>query len=109
MAKAKTSKIRAEKAQNDAGNIETINNPKNDANALEGQTEANNGVEGSPVYLTVNTEKPNLNMRDKPDGEIIGVIPKGEIVELIQRKNADWFKVKYQDKTGYCASKFLKA
>lgn len=105
MAKAKTSKIRAEKAQNDAENIETINNPKNDANALEGQTEGNN----STVYLTVNTEKPNLNMRDKPDGEIIGVIPKGEIVELIQRKNADWFKVKYEGKTGYCASKFLKA
>lgn len=62
------------------------------------------------TYMTVNTEKTGLRQRTKPalTGSIIQVIPKGAKVELIEKTNKDWYKVKYQGKTGYCASKFLK-
>lgn len=63
------------------------------------------------TYLTVNTEKSGLNMRNKPGmvGGVVQVIPKGAKVELIQKTNADWYNVRYNGKTGYCASKYLKA
>lgn len=61
------------------------------------------------TYLTVNTQKDGLNMRATPNGTIIGSVPKGAKVELLQKTNANWYKIKYNGKTGYCASKFLKA
>lgn len=61
------------------------------------------------TYLTVNTVHDGLNMRATPNGAIIGSIPKGKQVELIEKTNNDWYKVKYQGKTGYCASEYLKA
>lgn len=73
------------------------------------QKRVNEILYGSKVYLTVNTQKDALNMRATPNGAVIGSIPKGKTVELIQKTNKDWYKVKYNGKTGYCASKFLKA
>lgn len=73
------------------------------------QKRVNEILYGSKVYLTVNTQKDALNMRATPNGAVIGSVPKGKTVELIQKTNKDWYKVKYQGKTGYCASKFLKA
>lgn len=93
--------FKAETAQNDAGNNQTIKDPKNDADASQGKIEA--------IYLTVNTNKSSLNMRATPAGKIIGSVSKGKKVELISKSNAEWYKVKYNGKTGYCYSKYLKA
>lgn len=141
--------IRAEKAQNNAGNNQTGNNTQNGGNASQGQNNAKKSIDeiaqevlagkwgngsdrktrltaagydynavqnrvneilyGKKVYLTVNTNKSPLNMRATPNGKVIGSVPKGAKVELIEKTNASWYKVKYQGKTGYCASKFLKA
>lgn len=73
------------------------------------QNRVNEILYGKKVYLTVNTIKDPLNMRTTPNGAIIGSVPKGKQVELIQKTNADWYKVKYNGKTGYCYAKLLKA
>lgn len=101
MARTKTAEIRAEKPVKGTRNRKTNNYPKNSADALEAQTGA--------IYLTVNISKPALNMRETPGGSIIGSVPKGAKVELIENTNVDWYKVKYQEKTGYCFAKHLKA
>ena len=102
MARIKTAKIRAEKPINDASGIKTNNYPKNNADALEGNLGA--------IYLTVNTIKPALNIRETPNGgRIIGSVPKGAKVELIKKTTPNWYEIKYQGKTGYCFSKHLKA
>lgn len=101
MARIKTAKIRAEKPINDASGIKTNNYPKKGADALEGNLE--------PIYLTVNTIKPALNIREVPNGLIIGSVPKGAKVELIRKTTANWYEIRYQGKTGYCFSKHLKA
>lgn len=101
MARTKTAKIRAEMAQNDAENIKTINYPKNSPDALEGNLGA--------IYLTVNTVSTDLNIRETPNGVIIGSVSKGAKVELIEKTTPNWYKIKYQGKTGYCFSKHLKA
>lgn len=67
------------------------------------------GSSNKAVYLIVNTVKDNLNMRATPNGAIIGSVPKDKEVELINKSNKDWYKVKYNGKTGYCYSKYLKA
>lgn len=67
------------------------------------------GSENKSVYLIVNTQNSALNMRATPNGAIIGSVPKGAKVELIQKTTPDWYKVKYNGKTGFCYSKYLKA
>ena len=61
--------------------------------------------------LKVCTDYSPLNMRIKPgiSGAIIGAIPKGAMVELIEKTTGDWFKVKYNGTICYCAAKYLKA
>ncbi|MBR4683176.1 MAG: SH3 domain-containing protein [Elusimicrobiaceae bacterium] len=73
------------------------------------QDRVNEMLYGKKVYLTVNTISAPLNMRATPNGKVIGSVPKGKEVELIEKTNASWYKVKYNGKTGYCYSKYLKA
>ena len=75
------------------------------------QNEVNRILNGSVSnnQMTVCTERTPLNMRSTPNGVVIGSIPKGAKVEILDRTNASWYKVKYQGKTGYCSSKYLKA
>ena len=62
------------------------------------------------VYAsTGKTNYPNVNFRAEAttDSESMGKIPEGTTVEIISYED-DWYKVKYNGKTGYVASKFLK-
>lgn len=73
-----------------------------------------------PKYLkdvkvaTYKTTTADLNMRNKASlsGKIILVIPKGKKVEYLGSAGTSngytWSKVKYNGKTGYVASKYLK-
>lgn len=50
-----------------------------------------------------------LNIREKPNSasDLILKINKGSEVELIEKTNANWWKVKYSGVVGYVSSKFL--
>lgn len=56
------------------------------------------------------TNTSNLNVRKSASetAEVIGSLPKGTIVELINKDNAEWFKVKFSSGEGFCSSKYLK-
>lgn len=66
---------------------------------------------GTKKYMTVTGVNYALNMRNKPgmSGDIITTIPKGAKVELLEKTTANWYKVKYNGKTGYCWADYLKA
>lgn len=61
------------------------------------------------VTLTV-TANSGLNCRKQPDAlaNILGVFKCGEKVELLEKTNSTWYKVKGTKYTGYCSSKYLK-
>lgn len=64
----------------------------------------------SGTTLTVTGVNVALNMRNQPSmsGSIIGSVPKGQKVTLIQKTTDKWYKVSYNGKTGYCWSAYLK-
>ena len=66
---------------------------------------------GTKKYMTVTGVHYALNMRSAPgmSGGVITTIPKGARVELLEKTTAKWYKVKYNGKTGYCWSEYLKA
>lgn len=50
----------------------------------------------------------NLRMRKEPNGAIITTIKDGSHVTVIDKTNAEWYKVTYEGNAGYCKSEFLK-
>lgn len=69
-----------------------------------------NKILGVHKYLTVDGVKWALNMRISPSTQagIICTIPKGKRVELLNKTSKTWYQVKYEGKTGYCWSEYLK-
>ena len=67
------------------------------------------GYEGSTnhtCYVATNTS--GLNLRDKPDGEVIGSYARGTAVTVISSDGA-WSKVAVDGKTGYMYSQWLSS
>ena len=60
--------------------------------------------------LTVTGVNVALNMRNQPsmNGSIIGSVPKGKKVTLLDKTTDKWYKVSYNGKTGYCWYGYLK-
>lgn len=52
------------------------------------------------VFGVTTTESSNLNLRDDPDGDIIGSIPPASKIE-VHGTNGTWHKVTYSGKTGW--------
>ncbi len=61
------------------------------------------------IRYTVNTNSSNLNCRKGPstDQDIVGKFPKGAVVNLVQRHNATWHKVRNEEIEGYCHTDYL--
>lgn len=61
------------------------------------------------VYGKVSTKKDPLNMRKTASTKaaVVCKIPKGVKVEIVS-KGTSWHKVKYNGKTGYCSTKYIK-
>lgn len=57
-------------------------------------------------YTTYNWN--GLNLRNKPDGTIIGAINKDSILIVSEEVSNSWLKVKVADKEGYVAIKYTK-
>lgn len=58
----------------------------------------------------VNTDKDPLNIRAKPsqDARVVVKAPKGAWVCILSVHDDNWYKVSYDDITGYAASAFIK-
>lgn len=48
----------------------------------------------------------NLNVREKPDGNVIDSLPNGTTIQIMEDSNPDWYKVK--EPKGYVMRKFIK-
>ncbi len=64
------------------------------------------------IYLTVSTLFSTLWLcggwnGSKPTNNIVKM-PKGSRVELIEKSNGSWYKVKYDGRTGYASAQYLK-
>jgi len=55
----------------------------------------------------VNAESVNMRAGASSSNALIMKINKGASVEVIEKVNADWWKIKYNEETGYVSSKFL--
>ena len=52
----------------------------------------------------------NLNFRKEPSisSSIITTIPRNTTIEIIDKSTSGWYKVKYQNNTGYVSSKYIQ-
>lgn len=67
-------------------------------------------VETKEIFIGVVTNCNKLNVRQKPNGEILTVISKGSIVIIdIEDVTDDWYKIFTEDEiSGYCMAKFIE-
>lgn len=56
---------------------------------------------------TVATNNLPLNLRNAPDGSVIGSLPKGAAVE-ITGEAGNWYKVSYNGMTGWCSAEYIR-
>ena len=57
----------------------------------------------------VDTVSGPLNLRELParNAMVMEKIPKGELVEVLEKTNIEWWKVRYKGETGYCSEEYL--
>jgi len=79
---------------------------KDDKEVSIPKTENTNVVE--PEMYSINAPALNLRSGQGENYDVILKINGSEYVQVIDKSNPDWFKVKYNGKTGYVSSKFLK-
>ena len=60
-------------------------------------------------YAVVDTVSGPLNLRELParNAMVMEKIPKGELVDVIEKTNIEWWKVRYKGETGYCSEEYL--
>ncbi len=65
--------------------------------------------EGILFKAVVDTVSGPLNMRELPakNAMIVEKIPKGEVVEVIEKTDLEWWRVRYKGETGYAAEEYL--
>jgi len=85
---------------------------ENDTKKEVKKNEVKKEIKETKVYYKVVTNTSNLNLRKTPsaNGTIIGSMPKGTLVLLIDDSNDEWYKVRYEDEDidGYASSKYLQ-
>lgn len=59
------------------------------------------------MIATVNTE--TLRVRTEPDGEssVLGLLPEGEITEVLKDAEEEWVCIDYEGRDGYVSSEFI--
>ncbi len=79
--------------------------PETEATAA--QTEKETETEAAPEQYEV---VGGVNFRAEPNGdsEIIGVLADGDVVDLIDKDNGDWWHVTFGDQEGYIYYEFLQ-
>jgi uncharacterized protein YgiM (DUF1202 family) len=69
-------------------------------------------LKSDPIFppkcrILVSDPTPPLNIRESPNGEIIGTLPNGAILK-VKRNLVDWLIIEYQGREGYVSRKFTK-
>ncbi|WP_455538923.1 SH3 domain-containing protein [Terrisporobacter sp.] len=54
------------------------------------------------------TDNVNFRKNSSTSSSILGVIPKGTTVEVLDKLSSGWFKVKYKNNIGYVSSTYIK-
>jgi len=67
---------------------------------------AENAEEETTYYVYTENGR-DLNVRDEPNGEIIGMLPYGEAVQIISLVNENWAIISFRDGSGYVNRRFL--
>lgn len=64
---------------------------------------------GTIIKAVVNNPQTWLNVRSKPNGDaqIVMKIRKGSVVDLLDAGEPDWWKIRYDGKTGWAFAKYL--
>ncbi len=92
--------------ETDVNKQKTINDKK------KKNSDSGNTSDDEDVYYEVVTNSGNLNVRKTPsmDGAVLGGLPKGTIVLLLDDSNDEWLKVRSEafKLEGYCSSKYLR-
>ncbi|WP_443946313.1 SH3 domain-containing protein [Pedobacter sp. AW1-32] len=65
------------------------------------------GIANAQIMYKVTADKLNVRETDKTGSKIIGFIPQGENVAVLDSTNKDFFKVKVTNGEGYVSSSFL--
>ncbi len=65
-------------------------------------------VQQAIAHGIVATERDSLNIREVPSGKIIGEMPKGASVEIMEM-GAEWHKIRYNGCIGYSSAKYISA
>ncbi len=62
------------------------------------------------VQCQVVTKRDPLNIREEPDKDsrVLGQVPKGEYVNLLEETDDDWWYIEYDGIEGYCAAQYLE-
>lgn len=84
----------------------TCTNPDCKSSSSNVEKKENIGNSEKQIYKVTSE---TLNVRSGPGitYDIIITIHKSALVQLINKENSEWWKIKYKDKTGFCASKYL--
>ena len=81
-------------------------------NSSSNNTTNNNNTNNNVTVIKTLIATANLNVRSGPStsNSILGVVYKGDKVNVIEDTNSNWYKVKLSNgKIGYCSSAYLKS
>lgn len=59
------------------------------------------------MIATINTETLRVRAEDNSDAKILGLLPKGEIVEVINNDNEEWICIDYEGDDGYVSAEYV--
>ncbi len=92
--------INSEEFENQEETLEDTDVIEDDSNVLYRNN--NVSVIGVPVIIATT----NVNVRDNIDGEILGVLPEGHNLELLEKVDDTHYKVLYYGKEAYVVSQY---
>jgi cell wall-associated NlpC family hydrolase len=78
-----------------------------DRNGKVGYISANDKYTDYDPYIAKATSGVNFRSQPKVANNIIGFIPKGESVKVIEKVNSYWLKIQYNGKTGYASINYF--
>jgi uncharacterized protein YgiM (DUF1202 family) len=61
--------------------------------------------------IIVSDPNPPINVRESPNGKVLGTLPNGEILKIkatVRSEEGDWFKIDYQGRDGYVFTKLTE-
>ncbi|MFT7560297.1 MAG: hypothetical protein ACI93R_002215 [Flavobacteriales bacterium] len=74
------------------------------ANEAPSEEPDNQDAEQRLHYGRINTDR--LNFRSAPEGHVLCVLERGDVIELIEQKNG-WIRSRHEDKEGFLSARYI--